>query len=260
MATGPDDVVVIPGGELAYWDTGGTGPVVVALHPATGTAATWAPQRAPLADAGFRLVAYSRRGYLGSTPVDPGNPVSAAADLAALVEALDLDRIHLVGAAMGGIYALDFALTFPEVVHSLTAVGSMLGIVDESWRTALARVGLPGSAQLPPEFRELGPSYRAENPDGVESWLRIARSAHPGGLHLQPTAGEITWSTLRELRAPTLLVGGGADLLAPAPLLEQAAARLPQGRYAHVPDAGHAIAWERPDEFNRALLGFLRAG
>ena len=88
MVNTTDGVVVIPDGELAYWDTGGSGPVVVLLHPATGTAETWSPQREPLAAAGFRVIAYTRRGHLGSTPVDPEHPVPATEDLRALIGAL----------------------------------------------------------------------------------------------------------------------------------------------------------------------------
>jgi pimeloyl-ACP methyl ester carboxylesterase len=119
-------------------------------------------------------------------------------------------------------------------------------------------VKLPHSAELPPEFLELGPSYRAEDPDGVEAWRRIADSARPAGLHLQPFVSRITWAALAGLRVPALVMGGGADLLVPAPLMELAASRLPCARYVDVPDAGHAIAWERPAEFNAALLGILR--
>ncbi|HWU11841.1 MAG TPA: alpha/beta hydrolase [Streptomyces sp.] len=182
----------------------------------------------------------------------------AAEDLKALVDALGLSRIHLVGAAGGGIYAVDFALAFPDLVRSLTVAASILGISDEPWRAALARVGVPHSADLPPEFLELGPSYRAEDPAGVEAWRRIAQSARPKGLHLQPTVSKITWAALSGLRAPALVMGGGADLLVPAPLMELAASRLPRAEYVSVPDSGHAIPWERPDRFNGALLAFLR--
>jgi pimeloyl-ACP methyl ester carboxylesterase len=258
VVTGTDHVVAIPNGELAYWDTGGPGPAVVLLHPATGTAETWSPQREPLAAAGFRVIAYTRRGHLGSALVDPEHPVPAAEDLRALIGALELGPVHLVGAALGGFYAVDFALAYPDQLRSLSVAGSMLGISDESWRAALDRVKLPHSAELPSEFLELGPSYRAEDPGGVETWRRIADSARPEGLRLQPFVSEITFAALEGLRVPALVVGGGADLLVPAPFMELAASRMPRASYVNVPDAGHAIPWERPDEFNAALVEFLR--
>jgi pimeloyl-ACP methyl ester carboxylesterase len=191
--------------------------------------------------------------------VDADHPVSAVDDLRAFICALELGPVHLVGAALGGFYAVDFALACPDLLRSLCVAGSMLGISDVSWRAALDRVKLPLSIELPPEYLELGPSYRAEDPDGVEAWRRIAGSARPAGLRLQPFVSTITFAALEGLHLPVLVVGGGADLLVPAPFMELAASRMPRARYVNVPDAGHAIAWERPGAFNAALLDFLRS-
>ena len=135
----------------------------------------------------------------------------------------------------------------------------MPGISDESRRAAPDRVEPLHSAESPPEFPELGPSYCAEDPDGVETWRVIVESVRPAGLRLQPFVSQITWAALTGLRVPTLVVGGGADLLVPAPLTESAASRLPRARYVNVPGADHAIAWERPGPVDAALLELLRA-
>src|SRR5689334_12789341 len=60
-----EGVAPVAGTHLAYWDTGGNGPAIVLLHPATGTARIWSYQQPVLAKAGFRVIAYSRRGYAG---------------------------------------------------------------------------------------------------------------------------------------------------------------------------------------------------
>ncbi len=62
---------------------------------------------------------------------------------------------------------------------------------------------------------------------------------------------------LRNLRAPTLLVAGDADLIDPPPLLRLVAARIPGCELATIPEAGHSTHWERPAEWNRAVLTFL---
>src|ERR1700733_1792405 len=59
-------VAVLPGTRLAYWDTGGTGEAIVLLHPATGSARIWSYQQPVFIEAGYRVIAYSRRGYGGS--------------------------------------------------------------------------------------------------------------------------------------------------------------------------------------------------
>ena len=83
-----------------------------------------------LARAGYRAIAYSRRGYFGSDPGDPENPGCAADDLNNLLRHLKTGPVDLVAAAHGGFFALDFALAFPDQVRSLTIVSSLMGITD----------------------------------------------------------------------------------------------------------------------------------
>src|ERR1700730_16785750 len=68
-----DGVAQIPDTRLWYWDTGGQGVPVVLLHPATGSALIWGYQQPVLAKAGYRVIAYSRRGYYNSAPFDRNN-------------------------------------------------------------------------------------------------------------------------------------------------------------------------------------------
>src|SRR6188768_4254859 len=63
----------LPGTTLWYWDTGGKGPIVVLLHAASGSGAFWGYQQPALVEAGYRVIGYSRRGYLKSDPGDPNN-------------------------------------------------------------------------------------------------------------------------------------------------------------------------------------------
>ena len=114
QATPREGIVEVPGARLAYLDGGGSGPAVVLLHAATGSARVWDHQWAPLGAGGYRVIAYDRRGY-GRSTVEPGGPVGTAADdLKALTDALGLERFHLVGTAAGGIVAIDFALGLPR--------------------------------------------------------------------------------------------------------------------------------------------------
>ena len=254
-----DGVLDVPGASLACWDSGGPGEPVVLLHPGTGTAETWAPQREPLAAAGYRAIAVTRRGHAGSSPVDPADPGSAVGDLCAVLDALGVASAHVVGAAGGGITAVDLALARPERVRSLVLAGSILGVTDPAWRAAIAALGLLPNPGLPHEVVEVGPSYRAEDPAGLARWREIERSAQIGGvLRPQPVLSDISWAALAGLRMPVLLVGGGADLLVPSPLVEVAAAHIPGAMTAHIPDAGHAMAWERPARFNQIVLEFVR--
>jgi pimeloyl-ACP methyl ester carboxylesterase len=152
--------VEVPGARLFYLDAAGSGSALVLLHAGTGSARVWEHQWTPLGAAGYRVIAYDRRGY-GRTTVDPdGPPGTAADDLQALTDALGLDRFHLVGTAAGGIVAIDFALAFPDRLRSLVVANSLGGVTDASYVALGQRLRPKEFAALPPDLRELGPAYR----------------------------------------------------------------------------------------------------
>jgi len=91
----------LPDTRLYYWDTGGDGPAIVLLHPATGSAMIWGYQQPAFAKAGYRVIGYSRRGYYNSAPYEPAKPGTGADDLRALADQLGLQRFHAVASAAG---------------------------------------------------------------------------------------------------------------------------------------------------------------
>src|SRR5262245_13401022 len=134
----------------------GTGVPIVLLHAGSGSSALWQEQAGRFVRAGYRCVAYDRR---RGTAVD---------ELEALAAQLGLDRFHLVGTAAGGIVAIDYALSFPRRLRSLVIANSIVGIQDEDYRALMKRLRpSPQFETLPVEVRELGPSYRAANPEGT---------------------------------------------------------------------------------------------
>ncbi len=106
----------LPGVSLYYWDTGGSGEPVILLHPYTGSARVWSYQQPVLAKAGYRVIAYSRRGFAGSQTGAKDDPATAADDLGALMDFLSLPRAHLIASAHGAFAALDFTLSHPARV------------------------------------------------------------------------------------------------------------------------------------------------
>jgi pimeloyl-ACP methyl ester carboxylesterase len=250
----------VPGARLFYLDAGGSGPALVLLHAGTGSARVWEHQWAPLGAAGFRVIAYDRRGY-GRTTTDPdGPPGTAADDLKALTDALALDRFHLVGTAAGGIVSIDFALAFPDRLRSLVVANSLGGVTDPSYVALGQRLRPKEFAALPPDLRELGPAYRAADPAGTDRWLALERlSRAPGtAVRPQPARQAVTFQMLEGLRVPTLLLTGGADMYTPPAALQLFSARIPGATSVVLPDVGHSAYWEQPEAFNRAVLDFVR--
>ena len=252
----------LPGVRIWYKDTGGSGVPVVFLHAATGSSRVWEYQLPAFTAAGYRVVAYDRRGF-GRSVIDPAGvqPGTGADDLQALVNHLGIDRFHLVGTAAGGFVALDFAMSFPQRLRSLVVANSIGGVQDEDYLELGRRIRpTPQFNALPPDFRELGPSYRAANPSGTQHWLELQRTSRPEGSPppAQTTRNRITFALLEEIKVPTLLLTGDADLYAPPAVLRLFAARIKNSESVVMPEAGHSAYWEQPEIFNRTVLEFVR--
>jgi pimeloyl-ACP methyl ester carboxylesterase len=251
--------LTLPGVELHYEDTGGDGVPVIFLHAATGTCESWGHQLPAFTAAGYRCITYERRTWGRSRPTDPDRqPGFVGDDLHGLVEGLTLRNFHLVATAAGGIAGLDYALDHPEQALSLVAANTIGGVRDPEYLEVQERLRPAEIQQLPPELRELGPSYRATNPQGAGRWLEIELASRPyGNIPAQPLREPITYARLQTMRVPVLALSGNADLLSPPALMRMLAARIPTSRFVSLPDAGHAGFWERPQVWNGLVLEFI---
>jgi pimeloyl-ACP methyl ester carboxylesterase len=253
----------IPGARLFYFDTGGSGVPVVFMHAATGSSQVWEYQIPVFTAAGYRVIGYDRRGW-GRTEIVPetgAQPGTGADDLLALMDFLGIDRFHLVGTAAGAITSLDFALSFPERLISLTAANTTFGVRDPEYLALGARLRpQPQFNELPPDFRELSFSYRAANPEGTERWLALESISRPPGplAPAQATRNMLTFNLLETITLPTLLITGDADLYTPPSVFRMFTERMPLAEALIVDEAGHSAYWEQPELFNATVLSFIR--
>jgi pimeloyl-ACP methyl ester carboxylesterase len=256
----------IPGAQLFYADTGGDGVPVVFLHAATGTVRAWQFQTSAFAAAGYRAIAFDRRGW-GRTIVDANGPAGTGADdLLGLINALGLDRVHLVATAGGGFVAFDFALSFPNRLRSLVVADTIGGVRDQEVLDLETRIRPPEFDALPAEVRELGPMYRASNPDGTRLWTEIEKQSRPSlprtstlqQAYSVPMRNQLMLSLFEQIHVPTLMLAGGADMTAPPALMKLLASRIKGAEFLVVPNAGHSVYWEEPELFNRTVLDFIR--
>lgn len=251
--------VELPGVRLWFVDTGGTGTPIVLLHANTGTSAVWENQVARLSRAGYRVIAFDRRGW-GKSVADPATgpqPGSIADDLDALADHLRLDRFHLVGVAGGGFAALDYAAWRPERLRSLVVAASTGQIADKEIADFSARIEIPDLRKLPAVYREVGPSYRGANPDGTRRWIAIEEQSRQNQAPNQRLRTPNTFAKIETIATPALIMAADADLLAPPALMRIWAAHVKTHEWAVVADCGHAIAWEQPDAFNDKVLEFV---
>ena len=245
------------GRRLWVRDTGGKGVPVVFLHARTGSSLVWEQQIAPFSAAGYRFIAYDRLGH-GKSALDArAHPGTAADDLDGLMRHLGIDRFHLLGTAAGGIIALDYALSFAPNLRSLVIANSIGGVQDEEYLALGRRMRPPQFMQLPPELRELGPSYRAANEAGEARWSELEHLSRSRAALEQPLRNRITFALLESITVPTLLLSGDADLYTPPAVLRLFAARIRNSRSVVVGECGHSAYWEQPEVFNREVLAFL---
>ena len=140
----------LPGRVRLAWTEHGkrTGTPVVALHGVTDSCVSFEPLLPHLPDA-LNLVALSQRGHGESDkPVGGYRPADFAADLAAFLDALDIDRAVIVGHSMGSAVALRFALDQPRRVRGLVLIGAAASArgtprAREYWDGVLAQLGDP---------------------------------------------------------------------------------------------------------------------
>lgn len=268
-----DGALTLPaagGARLFYWDTGGAGNPIILVHAGTGSAYVWGYQQRAFAAAGFRVIAYSRRGYRGSDPgpVDgtnraldgSGRPLD---DIEALITHLELDKFHLLGHAAGGGIANGYIKAHPERILTSVNVAALQSISEPDWETPMNRIRAGGGASdlgsfnsNSAEFREVGPSYRWASPDGLAAWIELEHTNRP--VRVTHDAGiEVTWADIESRTFPTLLIAGDADLFAPPSMYRYLHSRMPKSELHIVPEAGHSVYWEQPDTFNRLVLDFL---
>ena len=246
----------LPAGRVFYLDSGGDGAAVVFLHARSGNSLLFEKQVEPFSKAGYRLIAFDRVGQGRSTRASTS--VDARPELEQLMDHLGVARFHLVGVAAGGGVVLEYVLAHPQRVASITIANSIGNVQDPDYLALGRRLRPPEFERLPLELRELGPSYRAANPEGVRRWLELSTSGQQSQAPQSVGAVPVTFAALGGLRVPTLLLTGDADLYTPPAVLRLFAERMPHADLVVVPESGHAANWENADVFNRAVLRFLR--
>jgi pimeloyl-ACP methyl ester carboxylesterase len=114
-------------------DSGGAGVPIVLLHANTGTSRSWENQISAFSRAGYRAIAFDRRGWGKSTaePATGPQPGTIASDLEALDGRFALERFHLVAVAGGAFAALDYAAWQPRRLRSLVVAASTGQLVDD---------------------------------------------------------------------------------------------------------------------------------
>ena len=191
---------------------------------------------------------------------DPANTTPVAITLDNLFDRLRFNSVHLVGTAMGGYIALDYATYKPERIKTLTIAASGLGLQgDPEYNEYRKRAEIPGMADQPAHIREVSPDYRASNPEGLEHWLHIHHNGQQKGVARAPLLRPNTPEKLADVESPTLLIAGGIDLVTPSGAMRLWSRHIVAPKeFMVIPEAGHVLVWEQPEVFNQVLVDFLK--
>lgn len=252
--------VDLPSVRLWVTDSGGSGQPVIMLHPNTGNVDSWQNVTPALVQAGYRVIAFDRPGWGKSMLREGAKPVSVAEDLDALADDLKLQKFHIVSVAGGGYIAVDYAAWHPERVQSLVVAASGLGMKGDSEADTFRKnSAIPGFDNFPPEVKEMSPSYRGMNPEGVARWKEIEQHSQQPGANDAPLHTPNTDDKVAALSVPLFVIAGDVDLQTPSAAIRLWAKHLKEPYdWLLITEAGHSVTWEQPEVFDQAVLAFLR--
>ncbi len=262
--------------QLSYEDTGGDGRPVVLIHGWPLSGGSWSAQVPALTDAGHRVITYDRRGFGASDKPDDGYDYDTfAADLAGLLESLDVSDAVLVGFSMGGGEVARYLAN-----HGSDRVGA--GVFAAAVPPFLLKTDDNSRGGLEDDdVEEMKEGVRSDRTSFLRSFLTSFYSANGELLVSQervdhaltlsePARDEAVISCidafsrtdfrgdLSSISQPCLVIHGDADAIVPFEVSgERTAEALSDSTLVVVENGPHGINISHADEFNKALLAFL---
>jgi len=218
----------------------------------------------------FECILYDNRGSGRSgSPLRPTSMAELAADAAGLLRSLDVDSAHVCGLSMGGMIAQELAIHFPERVRGLVLGGTTPGGPRAARPTLRELQALGGATAGSLRGGErswlagwlFSPEFRREHPERVRELLRFFGRHRPSAqgvwAHWWASVYHDTMSRLGSIQAPTLVMHGEHDAMAPVSNARLLASKIPDAQLCLVPRSGHAYLLERPETSFALLTGWL---
>ena len=261
------------GFNLHYEETGAGTPVIF-VHEFAGDIRSWEPQMRHFGQR-YRAIAFCARGYPPSdVPEDPArySQARAADDILSVLDHLGIERAHVVGLSMGGFATLHFGFRHPARALSLTVAGCGYGAEPGQRERFKAEAGViaetlkrDGMEAFAARYA-YGPTrvqFENKNPRGFAEFARqLAEHSALGSANTQigcqgqrPSLYDLV-DEMKALTVPTLILTGDEDwpCLQPALLMKQ---HIASAALSVMPNCGHTINIEDPDQFNHLVGAFL---
>lgn len=237
-----------------YYEAHGSGPAIALVHGSGGHHAAWWQQVAALRDR-YTMVTLDLRGFGNSDSSMPEfDGQDFPGDVLAVLDALDLTDVLVVGQSVGAVAALRAGIARPDRIRGV-ALGHSLGGIDHPELSALVAADRAEAVKLPVIDRLLSAEFQRDEPaktflfqqQGTFNVARMAdlRNLTTGG----PTLDDVVASGLDV----TFLAGERDAVISPA-TVRRAHELVKNSHLELIPDAPHSMYWERPDLFNAALV------
>ncbi len=263
-----------------YYEEHGTGEPLLLIMGLAADSMAWMFQLPAFAER-YRTIVFDNRGVGRSgKPKGPYTIAAMADDTAGLLKAIGVDRAHVVGVSMGGMIAQELALRHPERVRGLVLACTFPEADEDVKRnreTSLAQlggtIGRDGVATL--NLAAVDPMMifstllpRVFSPTFIQNQLASLMQLFGGALQwgfsveaimaqVEAVMSHNSTERLRDIKAPTLVITGDADLLIPPANSDVIADEIPGARLVKVPGGTHGFNFETPELFNREVLNFL---
>jgi len=261
-------------GIKLYYEEVGSGIPIIFVHEFAGDYRSYELQMRHFGQR-YRCVAYNARGYPPSDVPEDGERYSqerARDDIRAVLDALKIDKAHIVGLSMGGFAALHFGFAYPERARSLVVAGCGYGAAPdrraqfaEEAEVSARQFENRGMAEAALGYA-LGPTrvqFQNKDPRGWQEFVALLKEHSAVGSAAtlrgvqkrRPSLFELV-DKMKALTVPTLVITGDEDwpCLEPALLLKRT---VPTAALIVMPNAGHAINLEEPAAFNQHLADFF---
>jgi len=272
-------IAKVDGIELYYEEHGSGDPLLLVMGLAADSTA-WLLQVPEFAHH-YRTIVFDNRGVgRSSKPSGPYTIHQMADDAAALLDAIGVRRVHVVGVSMGGMIAQELVLRHPERVRGLVlgctypepdadaerqrqfSVQQLGGHITAAGETEIDLSTIDPLAF----FQTLIP--RVFNQSFIDTelpkLLQIFGGALQWGFSMEAILGQVeavmghkATDRLHQIASPTLVITGDADLLVSPANSDVLARNIPGAQLVKIPGGSHGFNFETPDVFNRAVLDFL---
>jgi pimeloyl-ACP methyl ester carboxylesterase len=255
------------GSSKLYYETIGTGYPLVLIHDGLVDCRVWDEQILFFAEQ-YQVIRYDRRGYGRSEP--PAEDYSNVEDLHTLLQFLEIENASLMGVSAGGMIAIDFTLSYPEMVDAMVLIGAYVDGFKSSEHMRKRGMAAAGPLIENDDVDQTienwvnDPYFVAAENTTARKKFREFLTSYPHNLY-KPHAysfdepGPPAVGRLSEINVPTLIIVGEEDIADNHAVSGVLQIGIKGSKRVIYPNAGHLVNLEQPKIFNQSVLEFLES-